>query len=62
VQKGKEANCGLHPLIHTRPGFNLAQNMDLCRCEEKKTPIEGRTIDGGAKKGLGGLTLDGDKN
>ena len=43
-------------------GFTLAQDMDLCRCEEKKTPIEGRTIDGDAKKGLGGLTLDGDKN
>jgi hypothetical protein len=36
--------------------------MDLCRSEEKKTPIEGRTIDGDVKKGLGGLTLDGDKN
>jgi len=30
--------CRLHPLIHTLLGFSLAQNMYLCRCEEKESP------------------------
>jgi hypothetical protein len=40
VQKGKEANCGLHPLIHTLLEFTLAQDMVSCRCGEKRTPID----------------------
>jgi hypothetical protein len=27
-KKGKEANCGLHPLIHTRLKFALTQDVE----------------------------------
>jgi hypothetical protein len=35
--KGEEADCGLHPLIHTRLKFNLAQDMVSCQ-RNKKSP------------------------
>ena len=28
---GWGADCGLHPLIHTLPEFNLAQDVESCR-------------------------------
>ena len=36
VVKRGEANCRLHPLIHTRLEFNLAQDMAVCQRREKK--------------------------
>jgi len=35
----RRANCGLHPLIHTRLEFNLAQDIEGCQGGEKKAPI-----------------------
>ena len=29
--KREGANCGLHPLIHTLPELNLAQDIGLCQ-------------------------------
>jgi CDGSH-type Zn-finger protein len=32
------AEFRLHPLIHTLPEFNLAQDMVFCQCGEKENP------------------------
>jgi len=33
-----QRNCRLHPLIHTRLEFNLAQDIEGCQGGEKKSP------------------------
>ena len=35
MQKGKEANCGLHPLIHTLLEFSLAQDTENKKAEPR---------------------------
>ena len=35
-----QRNCGLHPLIHTRLEFTLAQDMSVCQRGEKKAPTD----------------------
>jgi len=36
--KGKAQTA--NPLIHTRLEFNVAQDIDLCQCEEKKNSTD----------------------
>ena len=42
--KKEVAKWGLHPLIHTLLKFNLAQDIDWCQGEKKKTPIDSTTL------------------